>query len=71
LYIWAVSSKAGQHSKNIENWKRYCYQYYEATTLYEEDSFEQIQRLNRITFFTSELCKSVYELRAMKAMIIN
>jgi hypothetical protein len=71
LYIWAVSSKAGQHSKKIENWKRYCYQYYEATSLFEEDSFEQIQRLNRITFFTSELCKSVHELRAMKAMIIN
>jgi len=71
LYIWAVSSKAGQHSKKIENWKRYCYEYYEAISLYEENSFEQIQRLNRITFFTSELCKSVHELRAMKAMITN
>lgn len=68
LYTWAVCSKAGQHSKRIECWKRYCYEYHEATALYE-DTDEQIRRLNRISFFTSELCKFTHELREMRAMI--
>jgi hypothetical protein len=67
LYTWAVYSKPGQHSKRIDNWKRYCYEYHEATALYE-DTDEQIRRLNRISFFTSELCKFTHELRELKAM---
>jgi hypothetical protein len=70
LYTWAVCSKPGQHSKRIECWKRYCYEYHEATALYE-DTDEQIRRLNRISFFTSELCKFTHELRALKAMTTN
>jgi len=67
LYTWAVSSKAAEHSKRIESWKRYCYEYHEVTALYE-DTNEQIKRLNRISFFTSELCKFSHELRDIKAM---
>lgn len=68
LYTWAVCSKAGQHSKRIESWKRYCYEYHEVSALYE-DSNEQVRRLNRISFFTSELCKFTHELREIRAMI--
>jgi len=67
LYTWAICSKAGQHLKRIESWKRYCYEYHEVTALYE-DTDEQIRRLNRIAFFTSELCKFTHELRTIKAM---
>jgi len=70
LYTWAVCSKPGQHSKRIECWKRYCYEYHEVTALYE-DTDEQIRRLNRISFFTSELCKFSHELRELKAMTAN
>lgn len=70
LYTWAVYSKACQHSKRIESWKKYCYEYHEIIALYE-DTHEQIRRLNRIAFFTSELCKSTHELREMRAMTVS
>jgi hypothetical protein len=69
LYIWAVHSKACQHMRRIESWKKYCYEYHETTILFE-DAEEQIRRMNRIVYFTSELCKCSVELREMKAMCI-
>jgi len=33
-----------------------------------EDPGEQINRLNRIVFFTKELCKSTNDLREIRAM---
>jgi hypothetical protein len=69
LYMWAVSSKACQQTKKMERWKKYWYEYHEVSILYE-DPGEQVQRLNRIVFFTAELAKSNIELREIRAMVI-
>lgn len=67
LYTWSVYSKTCQGTKKLEGWKRFCYDYHETNTLYENGE-EQLRRLNRIIFFTLELCKSTHELRQIRAM---
>ena len=67
LYKWAINSKSCQQTKKIEKWKKYCYEYHAVSILYE-DPGEQINRLNRIVFFTKELCKSTNDLREIRAM---
>jgi len=67
LYKWAINSKSCQQTKKIEKWKKYCYEYHAVSNLYE-DPGEQIHRLNRIVFFTQELCKSTNDLREIRAM---
>jgi len=67
LYEWTVYANPVSNSNRIELWKRYCYEYHETTALYE-DTNEQVKRLNKISFFTSELCKFTHELRELKAM---
>jgi hypothetical protein len=67
LYKWAINSKSCQQTKKIEKWKKYCYEYHAVSILYE-DPGEQVHRLNRIVFFTQELCKSTNDLREIRAM---
>ncbi len=70
LYQWVVTSKSCQHLKKLDTWKKYCYEYHSITILYE-DTDEQVRLLNRVSYSTSELCKSGNELRELKAMVVS